>query len=189
MLGARPAQPLRRVVLLGNGGGTSVLGTDAVTRAGLVMDPLSDAAQSAIAAMKLPPGLSALNPIDAPAGVLRQDDGRVAGRLLDAVFRHDAPDAVVMHLNLAVLLSAANRRADVVQNLVAAAVQARGNHPGPPRIALVLRSDGSEVPDTQRRQDIARLVPYRIPVFEELADAAEALAAIGRYEAFAASLT
>src|SRR5690606_15273091 len=128
------------------------------------------------------------NPIDAPAGVLRHGDGRVAGRLLDTVLTHDAPDAVVMHLNLAVLLSAANRRADVVENFVAAAIQAREQHPGPPRIALVLRSDGSELPDAQRRQDIARLVAHRIPVFEEVSDAAEALAAVGRYEAFAASL-
>src|ERR1035437_4923720 len=60
------------IVLFGNGGGTSVLASDAFARQGLQLPPLSGAAIEKIDELDLPPGTSIVNPIDTPAGTLAQ---------------------------------------------------------------------------------------------------------------------
>ena len=74
----RPQRPTQKVVLFGNGGGTSVLATDYYSRLGLDVAPFAQSAIDALAEMKLPPGTSITNPVDCPVGTLQQDDGRVA---------------------------------------------------------------------------------------------------------------
>lgn len=174
----------RSAVLFGNGGGTSVLATDEFGRRGLEVAPMARAAIDALAALKLPPGTSIVNPIDAPAGTLRQQDGRIAERILDCIFELAAPDAVVMHINLPVFVSSADQRADFLANLVAAAVRVRGKHTNGAHFLLVLRSDGSEAAETRRREFRAIAVAQGIPVYDEMISAAQALAAVATYERF-----
>ena len=99
-LGLR-SRPTQQVVLFGNGGGTSVLAADAFAECGLDVAPFRGEVLERLEALKLPPGTSVANPIDAPVATLQEQDGRVANRILDIVYGHAAPDALVMHINLA----------------------------------------------------------------------------------------
>jgi acyl-CoA synthetase (NDP forming) len=82
VLELRPSRPTRRVVLFGNGGGTSVLAADCFSSVGLDILPMDEAALEAMRALKLPPGTGIVNPIDTPVGTLLQSGGSVAGKTL-----------------------------------------------------------------------------------------------------------
>lgn len=184
----RADRPTLRCVLFGNGGGTSVLAADAFARRGLRVEPMARAGVDALEALKLPPGTSVVNPIDAPAFTLKQEDGRIAESILDVVYRHGAPDAVVVHLNLPVFVKSADQRADFLGNLVAAALRVGARHPGAAHFVLVLRSDGTAECDARKRAFRETAVRSGIPVFDELSNAADALAAVAGYERFVAAL-
>ncbi|MCG8548345.1 MAG: acetate--CoA ligase family protein, partial [Alphaproteobacteria bacterium] len=96
----RADRATKHVAMFGNGGGTSVLATDFFYRHGLDIDPFNDATVAALEALQLPPGTSIVNPVDAPVGTMQQEEGRIAEKILDAVYTHASPNALVMHLNL-----------------------------------------------------------------------------------------
>ena len=175
----RPRRPTRDVALFGNGGGTSVLATDFFAECGLRVAPFGDAARVALDALALPPGTSVVNPVDTPVATLQKEDGRVAHRILDIIYSKAQPDAVVMHLNLAAFVGRGD--IDPVENLLKAATEVRALYPAQAHFALVLRVDGSpELDDAKRAyRELAR----GIPVFDELPQAARALAALSHIEA------
>lgn len=177
----------RRCVLFGNGGGTSVLAADAFGRRGLEVTPMPQAAVEALAALALPPGTSIVNPIDAPAYTLRQDEGRIAERILDIALQHGEPDAVAMHINLPVFMGSADQRVDVLGNLVDAAMRVRAKHPGQAHFVLVLRSDGAEASERRRRDFRNNALRQGIPVYDEMTNAADALAGVAFFEAYRAA--
>lgn len=177
----RSARPTTEVVLFGNGGGTSVLATDYFDGLGLAVSPFAPAAHAALEAMQLPPGTSVANPIDTPVRTLQEDDGRIAAQILELVYQHAAPDALVMHLNLAAFVGRGD--IDPVGNLVQAALDLQARYPGQAHFLLVLRSDGSQALDDARRAYRERALAAGIPVYDELADAAHALAAVRHLEA------
>jgi acyl-CoA synthetase (NDP forming) len=184
MLTTRIDRPTRKVVLFGNGGGTSVLASDFFGRAGFDVPLLSDLARHNLLALKLPPGTSIDNPIDTPSTTLKVDEGRIARSILKTVYTDDDPDVVVMHINLPVFGSSQEQGADYVGILVDSALQvtredARGCH-----FVLVLRSDGMEHTESRRRKERQRAMDLGIPVFDELPDAARALAGVRAYEEF-----
>lgn len=178
-------KPTKRVVLFGNGGGTSVLATDYFARRGLDVLPFERPAIDALAAMKLPPGTSITNPIDCPVGTLQQDDGRVAEKILDVIYEHGSPDALVMHLNLSAFVGRTKK--EVLDNLVDAALRVQNQHPGKAHFVLVLRSDGEPSLEGRKREFRARAVQLGIPVYDEMANAGQALAALRCHERFAQS--
>ena len=180
----RRDRPTREIVLFGNGGGTSVLATDFFAEAGLDVSPFEGTALSRLEDLRLPPGTALANPIDTPVGTLQQENGMIADRILDIVYEEAAPDAVVMHLNLAAFVGRGS--VDPVDNLLHAAARVAGKFPGQAHFALVLRSDGSPEIDDQRRDCRARALAVGIPVYDELTDAALALKAVGHMEAFLA---
>ncbi len=180
-LAPRPSRPTKKVVLFGNGGGTSVLATDFFAERGLEVTPFPADAREELEALGLPPGTSVANPIDTPVGTLQQEEGRVANRILDIVYERAAPDAVVMHLNLAAFVGRGD--VDPVENLFQAAVDIGKKHPGQAHFALALRSDGSTEIDDRKRLYRDRAQEHGIPVYDELPDAADALAVLGHIEA------
>jgi acyl-CoA synthetase (NDP forming) len=182
----RRDRPSRRCVLFGNGGGTSVLAADAFARRGLTVEPMGEAAIDALEALALPPGTSVVNPIDAPAFTMKQDDGRIAESILEIVYAHDSPDAVVVHLNLPVFVKSADQRVDVLANLMAAVMRVRARHPGRAHFALVLRSDASAECDARKREFRDAAARAQIPTFDEMTNVADALAAVSAYERFTA---
>jgi acyl-CoA synthetase (NDP forming) len=176
------AKPTKRVVLFGNGGGTSVLATDYFARLGLDVLPFDPDAIDALAAMKLPPGTSITNPVDCPVGTLQQDDGRVAEKILDVIYGPGNPDALVMHLNLSAFVGRTKK--EVLDNLVDAALRVQKHHPGKAHFVLVLRSDGEPTLEDRKREFRARAVALGIPVYDEMANAGHALAALQAHERF-----
>lgn len=179
-LAPRDFRPTERVAVFGNGGGASVLAADCFARAGLDVVPLGAATRAALSELDLPAGASIANPIDVPASILRREDGAAAARILDAVCAGGEADAVVMHLNMPVILS--YRQADMLGNLIAAALKARQNHPGQVHFALVLRSDGEPEVEAEKAACRARALAAGIAVYDELPDAALALAAMQTVE-------
>lgn len=183
----RRERPTRRCVLFGNGGGTSVLAADAFGRRGMDVTPMPRPAIDELGKLELLPGTSVVNPIDAPAYTLRQDEGRIAERILTIVLQHGEPDAVVMHINLPVFIASTIQGVDVLQNLVDAALRARARRPGQAHFALVLRSDGAEPSERRRREFRSKIVAQGVPVYDEMSNAADALAGVGFYERYLAS--
>ena len=178
----QPAHPTQRVVLFGNGGGASVLATDLYARLGLDVAPFDQPAIDALASMKLPPGTSITNPVDCPVGTLQQDDGRVAEKILDVIYDRGSPDALVMHLNLSAFVG--RTKNEVLDNLVQAALRVQQHHPGKAHFVLVLRSDGEPTLEDRKREFRASAVGLGIPVYDEMANAGYALAALQMHERF-----
>jgi acyl-CoA synthetase (NDP forming) len=173
-------RPTRRVVLFGNGGGTSVLAADAFAECGLDVAPFGRETLERLEALKLPPGTSVANPIDAPVATLQEEEGRVANRIFDIVYESAAPDAVVMHINLAAFVGRSG--GDPIDNLIQAAVRVQNTHPGRAHFVIVLRVDGSPELDERRRRYRELALRVGIPVYDELVEAAEALSAVRRVE-------
>jgi acyl-CoA synthetase (NDP forming) len=182
MLTPKPQRPTQRVVMFGNGGGTSVLATDYFARLGLNIDPLSGRAQGALDALGLPPGTSIVNPIDTPVGTLQTEQGKIAEKILDAIYASDEADAVVMHLNLAAFVG--RSAVDPLENLIQAALRVQAKYPGQSHFLLVLRSDGGAEIDAAKRDYRARALAAGIPVYDELANVARVLIALQKIERF-----
>ncbi len=178
----RTARPTQRIALFGNGGGASVLATDAYARLALEVAPFAADTISALAALKLPPGTCITNPVDCPVGTLQQDDGRVAEKILDIIYSIGKPEALVMHLNMAPFVG--RSKPEVLDNVVLAALRVQAKFPGQAHFVLVLRSDGEPQIEARKREFRARAVALGIPVFDEIGSAGYALAALRRHERF-----
>lgn len=183
----RPGKPTRSVVLFGNGGGASVLGTDAFADHGLAVRAFEGEALARLEAMGLPPGTSVLNPIDTPVRTLQEQGGLIARDILNTVLDHARPDAVAIHLNLAAFVGRGS--VDPIGNLFAMIEEAVHNHPGTSHMALALRSDGSPELDDTRRAYRARAAAIDLPIFDEIPAMAQALSVVGRLEAAMARRT
>ncbi len=178
----RSGQPTQRVVLFGNGGGTSVLATDYFSRLGLDVTPFDAPTLDALAALKLPPGTSITNPVDCPVSTLQQEDGRVAEKILDAIYATGRPDALVMHLNMAAF--AGRTKPEVLDNLMQAALRVQTHYPGQAHFVLVLRSDGDPQLEARKRKFREKSIALGIPVYDEMSNAGHALAALQAHERF-----
>lgn len=176
----RPKRPTGSVALFGNGGGTGVLATDFFAEHGLAVHPFEGEAKEALLALGLPPGTSVANPVDTPVITLQTGEGRIANEILDIIYRYARPDAVVMHLNLASFVGRAG--VDPVDNLIQAAVRIGRTYPGQAHFALVLRVDGSPELDDAKRRYCTQARDAGIPVYDELPQAARALAAVAHLE-------
>jgi acyl-CoA synthetase (NDP forming) len=170
------------VALFGNGGGASVLATDCFARLGLAVEPFGKEALDALTALRLPPGTSITNPVDAPVGTLQQDDGRVAEKILEIIYGSGKPEALVMHLNLSAFVG--RTKPEVLDNLVQAALRVQGRYPGQAHFVLVLRSDGEPALEERKRSFRARALEFGIPVYDEMQNAGCALSALQRHEQF-----
>ena len=186
MLELRIERPTQRVVLFGNGGGTSVLATDYFARLGLDIKPLDGSTLATLEALNLPPGTSVVNPIDTPVMTLQTEEGRIAENILDAIYGSGQADAVVMHLNLASFQG--RGPIDPLDNLIQAAVRTRQRYPGQAHFVLVLRSDGEAALDEIKRKYRTRANEAGIAVYDELANAARALASVSKLEQFRSKL-
>jgi acyl-CoA synthetase (NDP forming) len=178
----KTTQPTRHVTLFGNGGGTSVLATDYYARLGLDVTPFDAATITPLAALKLPPGTSITNPVDCPVGTLQQEEGRVAEKILDIIYSSGTLDALVMHLNLSAFVG--RTKPEVLDNLMAAALRVQQKYPGRAHFLLVLRSDGEPALEERKRAFRDKAVALGVPVYDEMANAGHALAALQWHERF-----
>ena len=178
----RADAPTQRVVLFGNGGGTSVLATDFYARLGLDVVPFDKNTIGALAALKLPPGTSITNPVDCPVGTLQQEEGRVAEKILDIIYGSGKPQALVMHLNLSAFVG--RTKPEVLDNLIGAAMRVQQQHPGQAHFILVLRSDGEPQLEERKREFRDKAVALGVPVYDEMSNAGYALAALQAHERY-----
>lgn len=176
-----------RAVLFGNGGGTSVLGTDAFDRSGFSISAFDQETLATLEALSLPAGASVANPIDVPAGALQQDEGRVAERIISAVAASGVADVLVIHVNMTVILGF--RHVDMLGNIIKAALRVRETDRTGMHIALVLRSDGDAETEERKRDYRLRAIESGVPVYDELAQAAKGLSALRVVEAFRARIS
>ena len=176
----RPDRPTRSVTLFGNGGGSSVLGADAFAAAGLDVLPYTGAARARLEELGLPPGTSVANPIDTPVRTLQERNGLVAGEILDIVYEHAKPDAIVMHLNLAAFVGRGT--GDPVDTLLGVVAQTQAKWSGRAHFLLALRTDGSAELDDRRRHYRESARAAGVPVFDEIAPVAGVLAGVRHLE-------
>src|SRR3546814_16196638 len=115
--------------------------------------------------MRLPPGTSVANPIDAPVRTLQEKDGWVAGEILDIVYEHARPDAVAMHLNLAAFVGRGT--IDPVANLFAVVEETQRKWPNVAPFCLAMRTDGSSELADKSRLYRGKAGAIGVPVFEE----------------------
>jgi acyl-CoA synthetase (NDP forming) len=178
----RGDRPTNRIAMFGNGGGTSVLATDFFARHGLSVEPFDDKTRDALAALKMPPGTSIANPVDAPVGTLQQENGLIAEKVLDAIYTDFKPDALAMHLNLAAFVG--RGPVDPLENLIGAAVRIGEKYPGQAHFLLALRSDGDAEVEASKKKYTDMALSAGIPVFAELSNIAVALEALKHVEQF-----
>jgi acyl-CoA synthetase (NDP forming) len=176
----RSAKPTNLVTLFGNGGGSSVLGSDAFARVGLSVLPFDTKPRAELEALKLPPGTSVVNPIDTPVRTLQEKDGWVAGEILDIIYREARPDAIAMHLNLAAFVGRGT--ADPLDNLLTVIAQTKKKWQGAAHFVLALRSDGSPELDEKKRSYRAKAHAVGVPVFDDIPEMAMALSIVGHIE-------
>ena len=176
----RPDRPTCAVTLFGNGGGSSVLGADAFAAAGLDVLPYAGAARARLEELGLPPGTSVANPIDTPVRTLQERNGLVAGEILDIVYEHAKPDAIVMHLNLAAFVGRGT--GDPVDTLLGVVAQTQAKWSGRAHFLLALRTDGSAELDDRRRHYRESARAAGVPVFDEIAPVASVLAGVRHLE-------
>jgi acyl-CoA synthetase (NDP forming) len=181
----RTRTPTQRVVLFGNGGGASVLATDYFEDLGLDVAPFGQQAVDALKKLELPAGSCITNPVDCGAVSLQREEGRVAEAILDTIYRVAKPEALLMHLNLASFSGIT--APEVLENIVQAALRVQSRFPGKAHFVLVLRSDGEPELEARKREFRTRASELGIPVFDEITNAGQALAAMRRHEVFVQS--
>lgn len=179
----KPATRTPEVTLFGNGGGTSVLATDSLDRAGFRLASPPAEARARYAEIALPAGASLANPIDLPASVLKEQDGNVTARILDIDRHITKPYATIVHLNLPVILGY-RHVADFLPNLMNSVFGPIGDAAAAPHRILVMRSDRSEEADEWRRSFRTMAAERGVATFDEIPQAIDALAAFRRYESF-----
>ncbi|MBI3968571.1 MAG: acetate--CoA ligase family protein [Chloroflexi bacterium] len=173
----------RSVALVGNGGGATVTASDACDRFGLSLPDFDPETQQRLAALGLPPGASLKNPVDAPMGTLRLNEGQVFQSILGILLEDSRIDAVVVHLNLIAVLSMADFdvSAGYLEGMVSAVAEA--GHTRKPLI-LTLRSSGMPQHEELRWREQQRATAAGVPVYPDIPAAAAVLAKLASYREY-----
>jgi acyl-CoA synthetase (NDP forming) len=171
-------------ILIGNGGGASVLAADQFANQGMVLHRFGRAAKQRLERLELPAGSSFENPIDVPANAMRRNGGKVIADILDVAAEQDGVGAFVMHLNLTVL--AGYDSETIIGNALDALTSVRRRLADRAQVVLVARSDYSVASAEQALICRRKAMAAGIPVFDELPEAAKVLGAFKRFAAFRA---
>ena len=176
----RPARPTRRVVMFGNGGGSSVLGADFLAAHGLDVSPFPPDVRARLEKLDLLPGSSVANPIDTPVATLQQDGGRVARQIIDLVYAQGRPDAIALHLNMSSFQGRGG--VDPVDGIFGFVADAMAANPGAAHMMVAFRTDGDPGLEERKRayRETARKI--HVPLFDEIPELAKALAVVAHLE-------
>src|SRR6185437_2827332 len=108
----------------------------------------------------------------------------LARRILTAIAAREAPDGIVVHLNLPVI--AGYRHVDLLGELLDVVIALRADLASRSHVLLVLRANRDPECVERVRSLATRLTEAGLPVFDELANACDALAALDVLERFRA---
>jgi acyl-CoA synthetase (NDP forming) len=176
----RPQRPTRRVVMFGNGGGTSVLGADFFAAHDLDVSPFAPGVRARLEALDLLPGSSVANPIDTPVATLQESGGEAARRILDIVYADAAPDAIALHLNMSSFSGRGG--VDPIDNIFTFIEDALNAHRDAAHFLLAFRTDGDPILEERKRKYRETAGRLGIPMFDEIPELAKALAAVAHLE-------
>lgn len=183
-LSPRPDRPTTQAMLLGNGGGTSVLGVDTFARAGIDIAPFAPDTIAELQTLGLDAGAAYGNPVDLPQPVLVAREGKDTERIMRIILDREDPQAVVMHVNLAVVMSLARGGEDPLMNLLDVATRVMRDYPGKAHFLLALRSDGTLAIEEAKIRYRGLALERGIPAYDEIPAAANAVSAIARHERY-----
>jgi acyl-CoA synthetase (NDP forming) len=162
----------RRVALVGNGGGATVLAGDSCVEAGLEIAQASAKTRARLASLlsfldDYRPGAEAV--VELPIDRLLSDDGRLLAGVLTAVAGDGGVDIVILHVNIVPLVDRRDVRAaigTVFEHLRAAVLSARRP------VLLVLRGGGdARLALTQQLLASLARQSLGLPTFASLEDA------------------
>ena len=162
-------------LVLGVGGGASVLGTDAADRAGLVTTTVSEQGQQALRHLGYGVGASVRNPIEIGFGPVSEPD--VLVQALDPILEVQPYPDVVIHTNVQAFYSYAG---DGIERLFPI-IEATGARAWPhSRLCLVLRNLDCAPPETAARIQQTCL-DTNLPTITRFAEAMTAVATAKRH--------
>jgi len=163
-------------LVVGVGGGASVLATDACDAAGLEVRRLRDGTIAELRALGYGVGTSVVNPLEIPLGPVAPEDA--LARVLDPLLAHDPMDDVLLHVNVNAYYGYGSGAAPLLRQFEHLRPDER-----PSRLTLVLRNlDAAPVDE---RDAIVAAAP--VPAYRTFAEAATAIAATKRFRAGASS--
>ena len=164
-------------LVLGVGGGASVLGTDAADRAGLVTTPVSEQGQRALRDLGYGVGASVKNPIEIGFGPVSDPD--VLVQALDPILEAQPFPDVVVHSNVQAFFSYAGDGIERLFPIIETTAAATANWPQT-RLALVLRNIDCAPPDIATRIHQTCLTT-NLPTFTRFDEAMTAIATTKRH--------
>ena len=167
------------VVLFGNGGGASVLASDALGRLGIELPAIGTDTAIKLDALGISAGASLENPLDFPANILNRFGGKLFEKLLKIVIDEDRPEIVLIHLNLPVILP--YRNGELMSELMSMVLKLHNSLNRETSLFLVLRSTGQSDYEEQRQKYALTAMQAGIPTFQDLSSAARALGTLKRY--------
>jgi acyl-CoA synthetase (NDP forming) len=159
------------VLVLGPGGGASVLATDACDRAGLVLTPTNAAARRVLRELGLSAGTSVVNPLEIPFGPAVPVDA--LRTVLEPVLAEQRYADVLVHVNVAAYYGYGTEGA---RPLVAQLRDLADAAPSAVPLAVVLRNL-AVAPGDDADELLAGAHPAGLVTFPTLDDAAVAIAA------------
>ncbi|MCU1429932.1 MAG: hypothetical protein JWL83_3932 [Actinomycetia bacterium] len=163
-----------QTMVLGVGGGASVLAVDACDRAGLQLAPIAPALVARLREMGHGAGTSVVNPVEISAGPAAPVD--VFNRVLDVVLPEQPFSDVLVHLNVASYYSYGNAGLAPLIGLLA--TLGRGGYAA--RLVLVARNlDAADGNDVDRLYAAAN--DAGVPCYRTFDEAASAVAAGQRF--------
>jgi acyl-CoA synthetase (NDP forming) len=171
-----------RVVLFGNGGGASVLASDALGRLDIELPAINSETIQTLKGLGVPSGASLDNPLDFPANILNRDGGRLPEQVLETVVRAEKPEIVLLHLNLPVVLP--YRDGALMDELMSMVLRLDDTMPLGTRLVLVLRSTGQAAYEAKRQECAQMAMEAGIPTFLDLSSAARALGSLKKHGKF-----
>ncbi|MEV0084841.1 acetate--CoA ligase family protein [Saccharopolyspora sp. NPDC050642] len=167
-----PPPATRDAVLFGNGGGASVLATDALARHGFSVPALPEPTVERIQSLGLPPGNGLENPIDTPAGTLAVGGGTIAGDLLSIVLESAPPAILITHLNVGIIQrNLAERHGDVTGTIIRSIAAAHARTGAATQQYLVLKGDGRPDMDQAVADYTLQAQRLGLPVFRSVDEA------------------
>jgi acyl-CoA synthetase (NDP forming) len=174
---AMPKAPWPSVLVIGPGGGASVLTTDACDRAGLRLSPLDASVQETLRGLGYGAGTSLANPVEIPLGPASAADG--FARVLEPVLSGQEFSDVLLHINVAAYYGYGPPNLHSLADLIGrtGCVDLASS-----RLALVLRN--AEVARGEDADVVAAACrEARIPTFATPDAAARAIAGMQRFSA------
>jgi acyl-CoA synthetase (NDP forming) len=167
--------PNNRVLVIGVGGGASVLATDACDRAGLVLTPTTDDVRAELRGMGLGAGTSVANPLEVPFGPAAAVEA-LRNVIIPILALQPYPNLLV-HVNCGVYYSYGTAGiGPLIDQLTDLATAPFGDA----RLAVALRNLDF-VPAVDAERLLAAVGELGLSTFRTLDDGAIAVAALGRF--------